>query len=162
MSHPSQSQDPSTCIPDIKWADNDHKLIWELITEAEKPENCAMWFGKAEKTNNLYGYHTAAVEGPYNGRTIAVWWPHRDCMAAARTWHGGRTEIARWTHGDCTAAAWRLHGGRTDMAQSLHSSSTAAARSCMALARRPHGLARPWHGPDMAPARRPHGLVGQC
>jgi len=36
-------------VPPIDWSGNDGALIWQLITELEKPENGKVFVGRKEK-----------------------------------------------------------------------------------------------------------------
>jgi hypothetical protein len=36
-------------LPDFPWTADKNKLVWDLITEMEKPDNSKVLFGKKEK-----------------------------------------------------------------------------------------------------------------
>ncbi|KAJ7282936.1 hypothetical protein C8J57DRAFT_55130 [Mycena rebaudengoi] len=48
-------------LPSFPWKDNDNKLIWELLTEAEKPENSKILFGTRAKGENTSGDRKVTV-----------------------------------------------------------------------------------------------------
>jgi hypothetical protein len=57
-------------IPDIQWLEDNGKLIWALLTEMERKENCKVLLGKKDKNevsqyvfNKLTGSQTRMPYG---------------------------------------------------------------------------------------------------